>query len=180
MANGAPARGDGRGRVSLPLPVITARAPRQLRWRGARPEGTTWLRRRPSPWIARPSLWFRRLEVVGSSMLPTLQPGDRLVVVRTLKPKVGDLVALRDPAQPSRLLVKRLVSRDRGRLTVAGDNPEASRDSRDFGPVERASLVGRALYCYHPPERSGPIRRRGAGPRAALGAGRPGRGTGRG
>jgi hypothetical protein len=38
-------------------------------------------------------------------------------------------------------------------LTVRGDNPSASTDSRDFGPVPAASVRGRVVYRYAPPHR---------------------------
>ena len=107
-------------------------------------------------------------------MLPTLRPGDRLVVVRSFAPKVGALVALRDPEEPSRLLVKRLAERDGRRFTVIGDNPESSRDSRRFGPVDRRDLIGRAVYCYHPSDRVGMLRRRAAPPSGTPDVGRTG------
>jgi len=37
-----------------------------------------------------------------------------------------------------------------------GDAADSSTDSRAFGPLPRASIVGRAVYRYAPPERSGP------------------------
>jgi hypothetical protein len=43
-------------------------------------------------------------------MLPALAQGDRLVVIRTGSPLVGDVVALHDPVEPARLLVKRVVA----------------------------------------------------------------------
>ena len=42
---------------------------------------------------------------------------------------------------------------------VAGDNAEWSTDSRRFGPVPRAAIVGRVRYVYWPPGRAGRIRR---------------------
>jgi nickel-type superoxide dismutase maturation protease len=104
---------------------------------------------------------MRRVEVSGLSMQPTLQPGDRVVVVRPrfrrLRP--GDVVAIRDPRAPDRLIVKRIsgVGLDRS-VVVVGDSPAASTDSRTFGPVRPALVVGRALYRYHPPERVGRVR----------------------
>ncbi len=35
---------------------------------------------------------------------------------------------------------------------VFGDNRAHSRDSREFGPVERGSIVGRAFFKYWPPK----------------------------
>jgi nickel-type superoxide dismutase maturation protease len=99
----------------------------------------------------------RRVAVHGSSMLPTLVPGDRLVVMGLWRVHAGDVVAVADPRNPSRLLVKRVAAVDRraGMVTVVGDNQSASTDSRTFGPVPRRSLVGRVVYRYGPPERQG-------------------------
>jgi nickel-type superoxide dismutase maturation protease len=90
-------------------------------------------------------------------MRPTLEPGDRLYVdtraYRERLPAAGEIVVLRDPETPERWLVKRVRSADPGGVVVAGDAPELSRDSRRFGPVPPASIVGRAYRCYAPPER---------------------------
>ena len=99
---------------------------------------------------------LRRIEVAGPSMIPTLAPGERLLVVprwRRLLP--GDLVALRDPDLPKRLLIKRVDKVTRDGVIVRGDNPSASRDSRDFGAVTLGSIVGLAVYRYHPADRAG-------------------------
>jgi nickel-type superoxide dismutase maturation protease len=104
-----------------------------------------------------------RVEVVGDSMAPSLVAGDRLVVVRVPGvlqpwPPAGEVVAVHDPREPSRILVKRVTSVDRtaGSFEVRGDAPEASTDSRTFGPLRHADLVGRAVYRYAPRARSSP------------------------
>ncbi|HEX4904579.1 MAG TPA: S26 family signal peptidase [Acidimicrobiales bacterium] len=95
-----------------------------------------------------------RLVVVdGDSMRPTLEPGDRLVVLR-LPPRVGDLVALR---REGRVLVKRVAALDGDQLVVHGDNATASTDSRTFGPVRRSSVLGRVVYRYAPTARAGRV-----------------------
>lgn len=91
-------------------------------------------------------------------MLPTLQPGDRLVVSRHRRPRPGDLVAVRDPRQPARLLVKRVASIDGNRVDIRGDNPRASTDSRTFGPLPTADVVGIVVRRYAPASRAGPVR----------------------
>ena len=115
--------------------------------------------------IVAAAIWrsVRRVEVAGSSMAPALLPGDRLVVIglpwlRQPWPGVGTVVALRDPRLRDRLLIKRVsaVHRGQGTVEVLGDDAEASTDSRVFGPVPRSLLVGRAVYRYAPPGRSGP------------------------
>jgi nickel-type superoxide dismutase maturation protease len=107
---------------------------------------------------------LRRVEVSGASMRPTLEPGDRLLVLAWRQIRAGDLVALPDPRQPTRTLVKRVGRVDDASLTVLGDDPAASTDSRSFGPVPRRTVLGRPVYRYAPSGRAGPIKR---GSRAA-------------
>lgn len=97
----------------------------------------------------------KRVVVTGGSMLPTFEPGDRLVVVPALRLEVGDVVAARDPRQPERLLVKRVSRLGAGLVWLRGDNPTASTDSRDFGPLPRSAVAGRVVYRYAPPGRAG-------------------------
>ncbi len=103
-------------------------------------------------WMARRT---SRVEVVGDSMRPTLEPGDRLVVSRVRRALPGDLVAVADPRQPRRIVVKRLADVTALGLTVLGDNAAASTDSRVFGPVSPGGLRGRVVYRYHPVHRRG-------------------------
>jgi nickel-type superoxide dismutase maturation protease len=100
----------------------------------------------------------RRIEVAGPSMIPTLAPGDRLLVMAPARRlRAGDLVALRDPQVPKRLLVKRVVGVDAAGVHVRGDNGGASRDSRDFGAVDPRDVLGVAVYRYHPRHRAGSL-----------------------
>jgi mitochondrial inner membrane protease subunit 1 len=92
----------------------------------------------------------RRFVVSGLSMVPTLDPEDRLLVARIGRPKPGDLVVFRDPRAPSHLLCKRVLTTDGRHIVVRGDNPEASTDSRAFGPVPEEWVVGRVLRRYWP------------------------------
>lgn len=101
-----------------------------------------------------------RLAITGRSMVPTLDDGDRVVVLRARRLHVGDLVALRDPRVATRTIVKRVVAVDAGAVTVAGDNAEESTDSRQFGPVPRALVRGRVVYRYAPAARAGRVTRR--------------------
>lgn len=99
---------------------------------------------------------MRRVEVAGDSMQPTLAPGDRVLVFGR-RVRVGDLAAVRDPRRPDRVLVKRVVAVDEttGAVEVAGDNPDASTDSRAFGPVASPLVVGRVRWRYLPRARRG-------------------------
>jgi signal peptidase I len=129
--------------------------------------------------------------VRDDSMLPTIRPGDRLLVdssaYRGRPPSVGDVVVIVDPEERTRWLIKRVAGVGPGRfwrtrtgqltpvraasgnelpppnvvdtvvlaestVYVTGDGPGA-RDSRGFGPVRLAAIVGRAYCCYAPPAR---------------------------
>jgi len=108
----------------------------------------------------------RRVQVSGESMRPALLDGDRLIVWRTRRLREGQVAALRDPRRPNRIIVKRVtaVMPPSGRRTasviVHGDNPDASTDSRAFGPVDAHLVLGKVVYRYHPPERTGRIEAR--------------------
>ncbi len=69
-------------------------------------------------------------------MTPTYRAGERLTIVRRLRAvRVGDVVVTPDPRLSDRWLLKRCVAREGSMLDLRGDNPGASTDSRDFGPV---------------------------------------------
>jgi nickel-type superoxide dismutase maturation protease len=100
---------------------------------------------------------FRRLEVEGESMRPTLVPGDRVVVRLGVRPRPGDVVALVDPRHPGRTVIKRVAAGpvEGAGYVVLGDNSSASTDSRHFGPVERRAIRGRVVWRYWPEDRRG-------------------------
>jgi nickel-type superoxide dismutase maturation protease len=138
---------DGLGRRDLTRDKRWQTMPRGLVLAAAAAAGLGLL----AVWRWRPA----RLEVVGDSMLPTLASGDRVLVVAR-RPVSGDLVAVPDPRAGARLLIKRAVEVSaRGSVVVRGDNPGASTDSRDFGPVAASSVAGVAVYRYAPPGRVG-------------------------
>src|SRR3954451_2426021 len=103
---------------------------------------------------------LRRVVVHGDSMRPALEAGDRLLVARFLRPRPGDVVAVVDPRDGDRVMVKRVASVDRDdrRVTIVGDNPAASTDSRTFGPVDPGLVLGRVIYRYWPDKRRGRLR----------------------
>jgi nickel-type superoxide dismutase maturation protease len=108
--------------------------------------------------IAVVALGPRRVVVEGRSMEPTLAPGDRLLVARAHRLHAGDVVAVRDPREHRRVLVKRIAAVLEDGIVLRGDNPGASTDSRTFGPVPPKAVVGRVIRCYAPPWRAGPVR----------------------
>jgi signal peptidase I len=102
---------------------------------------------------------LRRLDLVevrGRSMLPTLLPGDRLLLVRG-RPRPGDVVVTADPRDARRELVKRVAALGPGGATLRGDNPAASTDARTFGAVPAERVSWRAVARAWPPRRIGRI-----------------------
>ncbi|ARQ68597.1 nickel-type superoxide dismutase maturation protease [Streptomyces marincola] len=92
-------------------------------------------------------------EVRNPSMLPTLRPGDRLLLGYGAAVRPGDVIVLRHPFQHDLLIVKRAVGRRGAGWWVVGDNPEVVNDSREFGPVPDGLVVARALLRLRPPHR---------------------------
>jgi nickel-type superoxide dismutase maturation protease len=111
--------------------------------------------------MTHPRAPLRRVAVHGDSMRPGLEPGDRLLVVHPpwWRPRPSDVVAVVDPRDGERVLVKRVaaVDPDSGHVTVLGDAPEASTDSRVFGAVAPGLVLGRAVYRYWPESRRGRV-----------------------
>ncbi len=117
-------------------------------------------------------------------MLPALEPGDWLLVDPTIRrwPRNGTLVVVREP-DGGALAVKRvaagplsrvpyadgylhlaedeawLVSDATAEVTSAAGFGEPI-DSRRYGPVPLACLVGRPWFRYGPPRRVGRLRQR--------------------
>jgi nickel-type superoxide dismutase maturation protease len=95
---------------------------------------------------------FRRVDVVGPSMVPALRHGDRLLVwLRPPRglPRPGTVVVVELPDRP--LAVKRLASVEAdGSIRVEGDNPFGSTDSRTLGPLPAAALRGTVILRTWP------------------------------
>ena len=120
-----------------------------------------------------------RVAVAEESMMPALAPGDWLLIDPTPArwPRRGSVVVFREPGSGI-LAIKRVAARPGDRIRTAagvitlsgkdawllGDSAGLSLDSRRYGPVPRATLVGRAWFRYAPAGRVGLIGR-GSGPR---------------
>lgn len=94
------------------------------------------------------------VRVRGESMRPTLPPGALVVAVPldgAADPRPGDIVIARRPDRPEQEIIKRVltVTAD-GEYVLAGDNPAASTESVDFGPVPRRLIVARVRWRYWP------------------------------
>ena len=106
-------------------------------------------------WLGVSVLNRRSRRVTGDSMEPALRRGDVLVVLpRWVRWRVGHVVVARDPRLPSRELIKRVVSIDAGGVVLHGDRPDRSTDSRTFGAVPEASVLGRAVRVWPPRRRA--------------------------
>jgi phage repressor protein C with HTH and peptisase S24 domain len=88
-------------------------------------------------------------------MLPTLSPGDLLLVVHGGRPRVGRLVVVRLPDQT--VAVKRAVRREPDGWWVERDNPREGVDSWLVGAVPDDRVVARVLGRVWPWRRRGPV-----------------------
>jgi len=87
----------------------------------------------------------QRFTVFGNSMIPTLKPGqDVLVLCWFYRLKIGDLVAFNKNGKE---MIKRIkqMSSDRG-IFVQGDNESESTDSRNFGWIDKKNIIGKVIY----------------------------------
>lgn len=93
-------------------------------------------------------------------MAPTLQPGDQLLVERLTfrwrSPRLGEVVLVRDPRQPSRELIKRVWAIGDAGVELRGDGT-ASTDSRAFGSLPFDTVAWRVAFRYWPLSRFGPV-----------------------
>lgn len=116
-------------------------------------------------WLAVRVLSRSLRRVRGRSMAPRLRAGDLVLVVPTRRsPRRGEVVVARDPRQPSRVTVKRVVgvpgdvvdlgglpaAVPPGHLALGGDDPAASTDSRHYGAVPIELVDGRAVARVWP------------------------------
>jgi len=77
-------------------------------------------------------------------MEPSLYDGD-IVVARKKMPKIGDVVIVK---VDGREVVKRIKSHSPTTLFLLGDNSSASTDSRHYGDVPYASLLGVVTFTF--------------------------------
>lgn len=85
-------------------------------------------------------------------MLCALAPGDEVLydprAYLRAPPSAGDVVVARDPRDPGKVMIKRVHGVTAAGIALRGDNPDASTDSRCFGPVQAAQLVGRVTSRF--------------------------------
>lgn len=112
--------------------------------------------------------------MTGPSMLPTLAHEGEIVIEDRLTYRFfpqrisrGDLITLRSPLEPGRIVCKRIIGLPgdivcvdptgekapstehvivpKGHVWISGDNAVVSRDSRDYGPVSMSLIYGRLI-----------------------------------
>jgi nickel-type superoxide dismutase maturation protease len=93
--------------------------------------------------------WREIWKIEGNSMFPTLRDGDTVIVNPHDKIRVGDLIVAKHPFKMSVTFVKRVaeITGD-GRYFVVGDNALESEDSRSFGAVTPAAVIGRVTCIF--------------------------------
>lgn len=87
---------------------------------------------------------LRVRRIAGNSMSPALRPR-QIVVASTLfrSVKIGDIVIFRHQGIEK---IKRIQAYSGDRIFVVGDNSELSTDSRQFGWIPRAAVLGRVIW----------------------------------
>lgn len=89
--------------------------------------------------------------IPSRSMTPTLKIGDIILVdewkYEKNAPENGDVVVFNFSSMPDRIFVKRIaeVRGEGDYYYLLGDNPDASQDSRYFGPVKRTDIRGKVI-----------------------------------
>jgi len=131
---------------------------------------------------------YQPVRVEGTSMLPVLEDQDRLfinkIAYRVGEIHQGDVVVFEYPRDHTKSYIKRVIALpgDRIRIDhgqvyvnsvpltqpemvlppheyfVMGDHRSISSDSRDFGPVDRDLIYGKAVFVYWPMEQVGVVR----------------------
>jgi signal peptidase I len=116
--------------------------------------------------VAAATRFLSRYVVVGESMLPAYEAGDRLMAeslsYRLRQPRVGEAAIVVQPGSNGRKDLKRVAAgpgatvdvRGEARTLgtdewfVLGDNRNASTDSCVLGPVRRKDILGRVWFQY--------------------------------
>ncbi|XP_023633226.1 uncharacterized protein LOC17898603 isoform X2 [Capsella rubella] len=125
--------------------------------------------------------------IKGQEMAPTMGTNENTLLVRKLPVVdtryvfIGDAVVLKDPNETNKYIVRRLAATEGSEMVssdekdkpfvlekdqcwVVAENQEMKSkeayDSRTFGPISMADIVGRAIYCLRTAVDHGPVSNR--------------------
>jgi nickel-type superoxide dismutase maturation protease len=90
-----------------------------------------------------PRFPFSRFKVEGESMMPSLFPGDEVLVCSWLKGRVGDTIVFKKEAKT---MIKRIARITGNSIHVKGENPQKSTDSCEFGGILKGQIIGRVIW----------------------------------
>lgn len=90
---------------------------------------------------------YRMAVVSGLSMIPTLAPGERLLVRLDGPIVLGDIVVFNREQQFD---IKRILRIEADGIFVQGDNDLVSTDSRTYGLIPYEKVIGVATYRLWP------------------------------
>ncbi len=90
---------------------------------------------------------YRMAVVSGLSMIPTLAPGERLLVRHDGPIVLGDIVVFE---RESQFDVKRVLHIEAEGIFVQGDNDRVSTDSRTYGFIPFDDVVGTVTFRLWP------------------------------
>lgn len=80
--------------------------------------------------------------VSGDSMFPTFNDGDTLLGFRWFRPQVDQVVVANVDGRP---VIKRVAAISRQSITLLGDNPAHSTDSRTYGDINMDRLIAKII-----------------------------------
>ena len=90
---------------------------------------------------------YRMAVVSGLSMIPTLAPGERLLVRLDGPIVLGDIVVFE---RANQFDIKRILRIEADGVFVQGDNDQVSTDSRTYGLIPHDNVIGVATYRLWP------------------------------
>jgi phage repressor protein C with HTH and peptisase S24 domain len=90
---------------------------------------------------------YRMAVVSGLSMIPTLAPGERLLVRLDGPIVLGDIVVFE---RANQLDLKRILQIEADGVFVQGDNDQVSTDSRTYGLIPHDDVLGSVTYRLWP------------------------------
>ena len=123
------------------------------------------------------------MQCIGPSMLPTFNASGDIVLLDRFSPRFlnklerGDVVVARSPTSVRQTICKRirategdrvrtggpfretLVTIPKGHIWLEGDNPNNSTDSRHYGPIPSALVLGRVVLKLWPLYEAGRVER---------------------